>query len=154
MSSFGDNLKKIRKEKGITQAALASAVGVNRRAIVSYEKEDRYPRTHDIYEKMAAYLGCTVDDLVKESNLPSDIQEEPGTPDAENEQFIEEAAQKYGPRGRRQAEEAVSTITGLFAGGELDEEDRDAVMQAVQEAYWRAKEVNRKYTPFRFRDDE
>lgn len=160
MSYFGDNLKSIRKAKKVTQEELAGAVGVNKRAIVSYEREGRYPRTHDIYEKMAAYLGCTVDDLLRENALPAPaaVPEEnvapTPAPAPKDDQFIEEAGQRYGSRGRRQAEEAVNTITGLFAGGDLDEDDRDAVMRAVQDAYWRAKEVNKKYRPFKFRDDE
>ena len=48
--------------------------------------------------------------------------------------------------------DAVNTITGLFAGGELSEEDRDEVAKAIQDAYWYAKERNKKYAPFRFRD--
>ena len=42
-------------------------------------------------------------------------------------------------------EELVSEISGLFAGGELDEEEKDAVMAALTRAYWDAKEDNKKY---------
>jgi len=45
----------------------------------------------------------------------------------------------------KQATALVSELSGLFAGGELTEEDRDAVMQSLQEAYWLAKKENRKY---------
>lgn len=35
----------------------------------------------------------------------------------------------------------------MYAGGELAEEDMEAMMRAFQEAYWKAKEKNRKYVP-------
>lgn len=44
--------------------------------------------------------------------------------------------------------------SAFFFGGELPEEDRDNVMQAIQEAYWRSKEKNKKYTPKKYRKDE
>ena len=44
-----------------------------------------------------------------------------------------------------QAEELVAELSGLFAGGELSERDKDAVMIALQKAYFDCKEDNRKY---------
>ena len=40
---------------------------------------------------------------------------------------------------------------GLFAGGELSEEDRDGVMQAMMDIYWKTKQENKKYTPKKYR---
>ena len=42
-------------------------------------------------------------------------------------------------------EALVSEISGLFAGGELDEAEKDAIMAALNRAYWDAKEDNKKY---------
>lgn len=39
----------------------------------------------------------------------------------------------------------MQEVTGLFAGGELDPDDMDEMMKAIQDAYWIAKEKNRKY---------
>ena len=133
--SFAENLRRLRKEKGLTQEQLARQIGVGKRAVIGYETEGRYPRKHDIYQKIADALDCTTNDLLTDSD-----------------QFVAKAQEEYGTRGRKQAEEAVNTITGLFAGGELSEEDRDAVAKAIQDAYWYAKERNKKYAPFRFRD--
>ena len=44
----------------------------------------------------------------------------------------------------------MSEVTGLFAGGEMAEEDMDVMMRAITEAYWIAKEKNKKYTPKRY----
>ena len=32
---------------------------------------------------------------------------------------------------------------GLFAGGSLDDEDKDAVMRSIMDAYWESKNENR-----------
>ena len=42
-------------------------------------------------------------------------------------------------------EQLVSEVTGLFAGGELSEESLEGAMKALNDAYWIAKEKNRKY---------
>lgn len=136
--SFAENLKRLRKEKGLTQEQLARQIGVGKRAVIGYEVEGRYPKKHEVYQKIADALGCTTNDLLTDNS----------------DQFVAKAQEEYGSRGRRQAEDAVNTITGLFAGGELSEEDRDAVARAIQDAYWFAKERNRKYAPFRFRNDK
>jgi transcriptional regulator with XRE-family HTH domain len=136
--SFAENLKRLRKEKGLTQEQLARQIGVGKRAVIGYEVEGRYPKKHEVYQKIADALGCTTNDLLTDNS----------------DQFVAKAQEEYGSRGRRQAEDAVNTITGLFAGGELSEEDRDAVARAIQNAYWFAKERNRKYAPFRFRNDK
>ncbi len=135
--SFAENLKKLRKARGLTQAELAEKIGLNKRAVIYYEAGGHYPKKHETYQKIAEVLGCTTDDLL-----------------TENDRFISEAGSRYGSRGRKQAEEAVNTLSGLFAGGELSERDRDAVAKAIQEAYWYAKEHNRKYIPFHFKDEE
>lgn len=36
----------------------------------------------------------------------------------------------------------------------MAEEDMDIMMQAIQQAYWIAKEKNRKFTPKKYRNEE
>lgn len=45
----------------------------------------------------------------------------------------------------------VEEMGGLFAGGELSDDDIDGVMKAMQELYWKAKEDNKKYTPKKYK---
>ena len=45
----------------------------------------------------------------------------------------------------------VGELAGMFAGGELTEEDKVAVMRSLEQAFWLAKEENKKYAPKRFR---
>ena len=63
-----------------------------------------------------------------------------------------DAAEQYGARGAAQAEEIIAGFSGLCAGGTLSEEDKDAVMKALQDIYWESKARNvQKYTPKKFK---
>ena len=63
----------------------------------------------------------------------------------DDEEFVTQASAEYGSRGRRQAEALLAEMTGLFAGGELSESDRDAIMIAKQKVNFECKANNKKY---------
>lgn len=132
--AFSERLKKIRENKEMTQEQLAQRSGISRRMIQKYESGIARPR-YDAAEKLASALELPVSELLGES----------GT-------LIAQAAEKCGARGAKQADELMSEVTGLFAGGELAEEDMDVMMKAITEAYWIAKEKNKKFTPKRYRE--
>lgn len=69
----------------------------------------------------------------------------------EDEEFTASAAEKYGSHGAKQAKKVLEQVLGLFAGGEMEDEDKDIMMRAIQEAYWESKELNKKYTPKKYR---
>lgn len=133
---FGEKLRKYRLEKGMTQSELAKQAGINVNTISNYESGRTYPQNREVYSILANILGVNPDHLHNE-----------------NDDFLSDASAKYGSRGARQAQELIDELTGLFAGGELAEEDMDAMARAVQEAYWDAKEKNRKYTPKKYRKE-
>lgn len=135
--TFGEKLRKHRKEKGLTQAELAKRAGLGLKTITNYEKGSTYPQNREVYGKLAEILGIDVDYLHNE-----------------NDDFLNSASKKYGYRGKKQAEQLLEEMGGLFAGGELSDDDIDGVMKAMQELYWRAKEANKKYTPKRYLKDD
>ena len=47
----------------------------------------------------------------------------------------------------------VSNANALFAGGDITEDDKAKVLEAIQEAYWQAKLINKKYTPKKYRNN-
>jgi len=65
MSTFGDNLKKARLAKGITQQELAKAAEVKQEAISQYENGARIP-TPEIIKKIAKKIEVDVKDLTEE----------------------------------------------------------------------------------------
>ena len=55
---FGDKIKNLRVEKKLSQQALGELIGVSARTIQNYESGVSYPKTHEIYAKLANALGC------------------------------------------------------------------------------------------------
>ena len=132
--TFAEMIRELRNDKGISQTELGKAVGVTLRTVRGWEIEGRYPRNRDLYEKLAEVLGCDVAYLMTDT-----------------EEFITRAGEQYGYRGALGAKKLAEELGGLFAGCTLKEEDMDAVMYAVQQAYWEAKQANKKYTPKKYR---
>ena len=127
---FGDRIKELRNLAEMSQQELANRTGLSLRSIQNYESNQRYPKDVAILNKLCAALGTTIEELMKEED-----------------QFILEAASKFGSRGKNDAEKLIEEVGGLFAGGELNEEDKDKVFRAITEMYWKAKDNNKNYTP-------
>jgi transcriptional regulator with XRE-family HTH domain len=60
---FGDNVKKIRVEKSISQQELADIVGIHSTHVSRYERNMAQPSV-EIAKKMAEALNVTVDTLI------------------------------------------------------------------------------------------
>ena len=56
--TFGEKIKNLRKAKNLNQTQLANAIGVSLRTIRGWEIEGRYPKQHELYQKLADILGC------------------------------------------------------------------------------------------------
>lgn len=67
---FKDNLKKLRKEKKITQEELSKIIGVERSSIGKYESSGVIPSV-DVLNKIADYFNVSVDYLLGRSNTPA-----------------------------------------------------------------------------------
>ena len=63
---FGEKVKKLRKEKKMTQEEVAEYAGISARAYIDYEKGKAKPRYRKTYDRLAKVLGCNVDYLLKE----------------------------------------------------------------------------------------
>lgn len=133
--TFGEKFKNERKKRGLTQQEVADGLGITRRMITRYEKNEAFPRTKDAYKRIAAFFDIDVNVLL-----------------TEDEEFIVRSAEQYGSRGMKQAQELIDGMSGLFAGGTLSEQDKDAVMKALQDIYWESKARNvEKYTPKKYK---
>ena len=60
---FGDNLKKIRKNKKMSQEELAEKVNVSRQSVSKWETGDAYPEMNNILE-LCKIFNCKLNDLV------------------------------------------------------------------------------------------
>lgn len=58
------DIKTARTRLGITQAELASRIGIERTVLSHWENGDNDPRTADL-PRIADALGCSIDELVR-----------------------------------------------------------------------------------------
>ena len=130
---IGDKIKESRKKAGLTQKELAERVNVTTRCIQYYEGNIRKPQTTEIIIKLAAALNVEVNYFLSEREL--EIMRE-------NEMFLGEAESKYGKSGKAQATQIIENAQALFAGGELEEEDKEAFFRAITELYFDSKKNN------------
>ena len=134
---FKERLKEKRLEAGLTQAELAEKVSVTARTIQNYEMGSRKPGNMKVVGDLATVLGTPPEYLLTSADV-----------------YSVEAHQKGGAKAARNIDELVGEVTGLFAGGQLSEDALEGAMRALNDAYWMAKEKNKKFTPKKYRQQE
>ena len=72
---FGDNLKKLRKSKKISQEQLAEKVGVSRQSVSKWETGESYPEMNNILE-LCKIFHCHINDLVNDNIIDIDSLDE------------------------------------------------------------------------------
>ena len=63
--SFGENLKNVRKQRGVTQEELAEILGVSRQAISKWESDSGYPETEKLLV-ISKTLNISIDYLLND----------------------------------------------------------------------------------------
>lgn len=126
--AFANKLRDLREVKNLTQEELANMCDVSLKTISRYESGQSKPRYRKTYDALAKALDTSHDYLV-----------------TDEEDFILSARERYGDSAARDAEEMVQGIIGLMAGGDLPEKDKKAILDAISEAYYIAKNENKKY---------
>ena len=129
-NEFGMKLKSYRMAKEMSQKDFATFIGIPFRTYQNYEAGHRYPKSMDIINKIATALEVTVEDLLGSAGG-----------------YIVDAGEKGNSRDQRRMEQMVTQLSAMFAGGEIDQESKDAAMAALNAVYWKHKEENReRYT--------
>ena len=126
--NFGEKLKKYRSENKITRENFAKQIEISPKTLYFYETGQRFPKSMETYEKIAKVMQCDYNYLLENDDI-----------------FVSQFANKYGQGEARKAQALTEGLVALFAGGELSDNDKDAAIQALTEAYWKAKEENKKY---------
>lgn len=128
-----DRLKNLRESRNLTQSELAKKTGITARQIQNYEMGTSRP-TITSAKKLAVVFECPLDELLGYDGM-----------------LVADAKEKGGAKAARDIDSLISDVEGLFAGGELSDEDKDALMSAFSKAYFKSKEENKKYTPKKYR---
>ena len=135
----GEKIRQMRNIKRMSQSDLAAKMQVEgvmleRDSISRIEGGERFVADYEL-RVFAKVLGVDVKWLL-----------------TEDEEFVVQASEQYGSRGMKQAKDLIEGMSGLFAGGTLSEQDKDAVMKALQDIYWESKARNVvKYTPKKYK---
>ena len=125
---FKERLKEKRLEANLTQVQLAEKISVTARTIQNYELGTRKPTKFEVVENLAEALHTTAAYLLGQGGM-----------------LVLAAQEQGGSKAAKDIDELVSEVSGMFAGGHLSDEALDGAMQALNKAYWIAKEKNKKY---------
>ena len=133
--NFGEKLKSVRLSQNISQSELAKKTGISERSLYTYEQTGTFPRSNNL-RKLADALDVSVNYLLEEQ---ADLQNE-----VYKDDFVTNAGNEFGYKGRREATELLSRASALFAGGELNDEDKELFFQSLMEVYLDSKQEARK----------
>lgn len=119
---FHEKLLMLRRKKGVTQQEAADALGVSRPTYGGYESGKRHPQRNAMYQRLADYFGVAVDELFPAAVTAPQMEKPPVTAAQSDHAVI--------------AHHLAGELAGLFAGGKLSDEDKEAVMRSLERAYW------------------
>lgn len=125
--AFANKVKELRELKKLTQEDLAKLCKVSTKTISRYELGESKPRHRKTYDLLAEHLDTTHDYLV-----------------TDEDEFILKARENFGENGAKDAQDMINGVIGLMAGGQLPENDKRAILDAISEAYYIAKMENEK----------
>ncbi len=120
--NFSEKVRNGRIAKGLSQEELAKATGLSKKTIQNYESGERLPKKRDTYRILAQALDAEESVLLDE-----------------NVDFILKAHEQYGNDAMRQAMDLVADVRAIWVGGEIEEEDMDAITREIKDDYWEAK---------------
>lgn len=112
-----ENIKKIRKEKGMTQKELGEKLGISQSAIGQFEKKESNLKI-DTIKKIAIALNVDMSRLIDTDELAIlDIKEHSEKLEIESEKYIEErveiAFKKLNIIGKKEAAKRVEELTEI-----------------------------------------
>ena len=97
---FGEKVRDLRKKHSLTQDELAQCLGINKRTIIGWERDGRYPRSIEMLEKMADIFHVPLTYLQPDQSL-----------------FIERAAEAYqSPAGQTDKADGVRLCARTLSG--------------------------------------
>ncbi|MED4461817.1 helix-turn-helix domain-containing protein [Metabacillus fastidiosus] len=140
---FGDRIRKLRKEKGLTQEELGKQINVTKVSISGYENGNRTPDTETL-QRLADVLETSTEYILGRTENPNGLIEK-------DERDIAKRIDKM----RKDLIEANSDGDGLnFRGEPMSEEAIESLLAALEHAERIATLTNKKYTPKKYRDEK
>ena len=125
--TFGEKIRAGRLAMGYSQREVAEQTGLSLRTVQNYESGAKMPKKEKTYQLLSRAL-----------DIPLKVLTDDG------EALTLSENDRYGLRAASEARRLVDEVSILYSGGDLCEEDMDAMMRAIQDAYWIAKDRNRR----------
>ena len=140
-NKFPDTLKALRAKKGVTQAELATALGVGKSTISMYEVGAREP-DFEMLEAIADYFNVNMADLVS----PREIEKTPALTEKDERDIAKDLERIMGQL------EAGGDL--IFDGDPMSDEARESIKAAMKLGLEAAKMKNKeRFTPKQFRKE-
>lgn len=124
---FGDRIRNLREEAGMTQVELGKLIGVSDRVLGYYETNERFPKKQEVILNLARVFRVSTDYLLGRDG-----------------EFIQEVNEQYGEVESIQAQQFLKNAETLFAGGEVIEDDKDEVFRILTKIYIDTKNKQKK----------
>lgn len=106
---FAENLKKLRKNKGLTQVQFAEIFNISSGTIAMWETNKRIPDTSMLI-KIAEYFDVTVDYLLGKDNISNtDKKDDPAEAD-QDLVILNRNAKKLSPENRKKLLEMAKVM--------------------------------------------
>ena len=131
--TFTDNLNRLLRERGITQAELATYMEVSNTTVNNWVKGYKVPRM-DKVDKLCSFFKIKRSELLEQS--PAPISDDITT--------VSPTGQKIDTRTRLQLEKVLEDDELTYNGVVLNAEDKEKVKKALELAFWDIKEMNKR----------
>ena len=137
--TFGERLKSARAKMNLSQKELAEKAGIGERSMTKYEQHGVHPQAPTL-KKLAEILNVTVSYLLGDDESSNRIN-------TDQKNFLQNAKKDFGYKGLQEAEDVLERVSALFAGGELDAQQKEIFFQSIMEDYLECKaEAREKFT--------
>ena len=111
MLIYGQRIRELREERGISMMTLAKAIGVSDTAVCKWENQDSEPKLSYII-KLAEYFNCSADYLIGRSDdFGAYIQ--PNRLDGEEERLLS-TFRALSPKMKEIAAETVNVLKNKY----------------------------------------
>jgi len=115
----------------LTQKELAIKAGIGERSMTKYEQHGVHPQAPTL-KKLAEILNVTVSYLLSDDESSNRIN-------SDQEKFLQSAKRDFGYKRLREAEYVLERVSALFAGGDLDEREKEIFFQSIMADYLECK---------------
>lgn len=138
MVKYGDRLRSLRENRGLSQKELADRLNINRSTYARYETSSTQP-DYDILDALANFYDVSVDYLLGRTNsYQTQTKEE------------RDIAKRL-----KQFEAELENSEGLaFDGEPMSDEAKESLKESMELLFRQTQRINKKFTPKKYRDDE